>query len=83
MDGGGHRAHDTGVLLSLTTVPAWPIVGVAVAALALVVSRVTSGLTETICLGCGVDLKDLPRGEHGTICPGCGSVNEWVRLAGA
>ena len=64
-------------VISLTTIPAWPIVGVAVATLALAVNSMTSRLRQPICLGCGNDLNGLPRGEHGSICPRCGAVHQW------
>jgi hypothetical protein len=63
-------------VLSLTTIPAWPIVGVAVATVALAISRMTSRLSQPICLGCGHDLSGQPLGEHGTICPECGAVHQ-------
>lgn len=61
-------------VISLTTVPAWPIVGVAVAAAAVCVHNLAHRFSSTICYTCGHDLRGLPRGEHGTICPTCGSV---------
>jgi hypothetical protein len=63
-------------VISMTTIPAWPIVGVAVAALALVVNQMTSKLSQPTCYGCGKSLSGLPSGEHGTICPNCGSINQ-------
>ena len=63
-------------VLSVTTIPAWPVVGLAVATLAIVVNHLASRLSDPICLGCGNDLKNQPRGEHGTICPACGSIQE-------
>jgi len=65
-------------VISLTAIPAWPIVGVAVATLALVVNGMTSRLRQPICLGCGGDLTNQPRGEHGAICPTCGTVSLWM-----
>jgi hypothetical protein len=67
-------------VISVTTIPAWPVVGIAVATLAIVVNSMASRLSEPICLGCGLDIKDQPRGEHGTICPHCGSIQEWVGM---
>ena len=65
-------------VLSMTTIPAWPIVGVAVATLALAINQLTSRLSQPVCLACGQDLTGQPRGEHGTVCPHCGSIQEWV-----
>jgi hypothetical protein len=65
-------------VISVTTIPAWPVVGLAVATLALVVNQMAAKLSSPTCLGCGNDLKGQPRGEHGTICPHCGSIQEWM-----
>ena len=64
--------------ISLTTVPAWPVVGVAFAAVAVAMNSVASRLRvdESMCLGCGESLKDVSAGVHGAICPGCGAVNQ-------
>jgi hypothetical protein len=68
-------------LISLTTVPVWPVVGIAVAAVAFTINTVASRLTtgSTTCYGCGQTLVGAPEGEHGCICPGCGAINQ--RLA--
>lgn len=68
-------------LISLTTVPVWPVVGIAVAAVAFTINTVASRLTtaSTTCYGCGQSLVGAPEGEHGCICPGCGAINQ--RLA--
>lgn len=67
-------------LISITTIPAWPVVGVAVATVALVLNSLTREVSLAVCLGCGTSLAKAPTGAHGRICPGCGSVNE--RLVG-
>jgi hypothetical protein len=67
-------------VISLTTIPAWPILGVAVATVALVINQMTSRLRQPICLGCGHDLTGQPLGEHGTICPACGAVHQELAL---
>jgi hypothetical protein len=67
-------------VISVTTIPAWPVVGVAVATLALVVNGMASRLSQPTCLGCGGSLANQPRGEYGTICPSCGSVNQWLAI---
>jgi len=61
-------------VISLTTLPAWPIVGVAVAAVVVAVNGITSRLKTPICYGCAHDLTGIEAGEHGAICPGCGVV---------
>ncbi len=60
--------------ISLTTIPAWPIVGVAVAFVAVGINRIASRLAQPVCLSCGIDLGEQPTGEHGPICPSCGAV---------
>jgi predicted RNA-binding Zn-ribbon protein involved in translation (DUF1610 family) len=63
-------------LASVVTVPIWPVVGVAFAAVALVVNRVASRLDGPTCLACGADLSDQALGEHGVMCPSCGSISD-------
>jgi hypothetical protein len=63
-------------VIAWTTLPAWPIVGVAVATLVLAVNTISSKLQADACLGCGQSLAGQPRGEHGAICPSCGLVNQ-------
>jgi len=65
-------------LISLTTLPAWPVVGIAVAAVAFTINTVASRLTtgSTTCYGCGQSIADAPRSEHGCACPGCGAINQ-------
>lgn len=75
----GAAATALGVI-SMTTLPAWPVLGVAVAAVALVLNTITRGVTRTTCLGCGLGLDKAPEGSHGRMCPHCGAVNE--RLVG-
>lgn len=61
-------------LASLTTIPAWPVLGVAIAAAAMLVNTAATRLSEATCLGCGASTAELPKGEHGTICPHCGTI---------
>jgi hypothetical protein len=63
-------------VIAWTTIPAWPVVGVAVASVALVLNSLTSRLAPDVCLSCGVDIAQQPRGAHGRICHACGAVNE-------
>ena len=66
-----------GAFATITVIGApWlPVVGVAVAALAVSVSNLTKGLAEPRCLACGKGLENEPAGVHGVACPGCGAVN--------
>ncbi|MEX2217843.1 MAG: hypothetical protein WD749_03710 [Phycisphaerales bacterium] len=59
---------------SLTALPVWPLVGVAVAAVALGVSKMTSRLKQPTCWGCGGDLSREPAGSYGQVCPKCGTI---------
>lgn len=63
-------------IVAWTTIPAWPVVGVAVATAALVLNSMTARLSETTCLSCGTDLASVPSGAHGRVCTHCGAVNE-------
>ena len=62
-------------LVSIASIPVWPVVGMAVAAMALVVNGMTSKLSHSVCLGCGADLASQARGEHGVACPACGLID--------
>ncbi len=71
---------------AITLGPAWltlPIVGVAVAIVTVSVNKLTQRLSESVCFTCGQGLRDVPPGEHGKVCPGCGSPNQHrpMRLA--
>jgi hypothetical protein len=59
----------------LAGVPAWPAVGVAVAAACVSVGKLTSRLLKPTCLECGHDLTGVPGGGAGVVCPDCGSVS--------
>ena len=65
-------------VISLTAIPAWPVVGVAVAALALGLNNIAHRLSQPTCLSCGDSLSDAPRGEHGSICPKCGTISDRI-----
>jgi hypothetical protein len=62
-------------MISLTTLPAWPVIGVAVAAVALTVNRVASRLSDGACLGCGHSLTGKSSGGYGIACGECGTIN--------
>jgi hypothetical protein len=63
-------------MVSIPWVPLWPALGVAVAAVALVFNRAASRLDGPTCFACGADLRAQPLGEHGVICPHCGSISD-------
>jgi DNA-directed RNA polymerase subunit RPC12/RpoP len=69
----GVLATTVGVI-AWTTLPAWPVLGMAVATCVLAVNSLSSKLRSGACLGCGYSIANLPHGEHGVICPECGSV---------
>ena len=62
--------------ISLTTVPAWPVVGVAIAVAVVALNTVTARLNVPSCLVCGESVAEEPAGEHGVVCPSCGAVND-------
>ncbi len=70
------------VLLAATTAIAlsgitWiPVVGVAIAGVAVAVHKITHRLHHyDVCLSCGQSLADEPEGVHGIACPRCGAVH--------
>lgn len=67
--------------ISLTSLPAWPIVGVAVATVAVAVNKMTARLKTPVCYGCGEDITRLPSGEYGVICPSCGMMTPKALVA--
>lgn len=66
-------------IASILSVPAWPVLGVAFAAVAFCVHSMASRLSEPVCLTCGTNLSSEPSGERGVICKSCGTLND--RLA--
>lgn len=65
-------------VISLTALPAWPVVGVAVACAVMAVNHVASRLDAPVCLVCGSNLATDNAGEHGVACGSCGAVNQRV-----
>jgi phage FluMu protein Com len=65
-------------MISLTSLPTWPVIGVAFAAAAMVVNSVASRLTtdRMVCLHCARDLAHESPSAHGVTCPGCGAINQ-------
>lgn len=64
---------------AITLGPAWltlPIVGVAVAVVTVSVNKLTQRLGGSVCFTCGEEIGDVPPGEHGKVCPGCGALNQ-------
>lgn len=60
--------------------PAWlalPLVGVAVAAVTMTMTRLSERLSVQTCWTCGRDLAEEPSHEHGIMCPDCGSLNQY------
>lgn len=68
-------------IASVTTVPVWSVVGVAVVAVTFAVNTLASRLVHPTCLGCGMDLREERVGDYGVACPRCGTVNQaWKKL---
>lgn len=63
--------------LALSTAPWLPVVGVALAAVAVTVHKMTHRIhhADAACLSCSRDLSEEPTGVHGIICPDCGAVH--------
>jgi hypothetical protein len=62
-------------VIAWTTLPAWPVVGVAVATLLVAMNGITTRLAKDNCLACGKSLKDATWSEHGGICGHCHQIN--------
>jgi predicted RNA-binding Zn-ribbon protein involved in translation (DUF1610 family) len=57
------------------SLPLWAVVGAVVGTLLLTVNTMAAKLDTATCLGCGEDLTQEPAGEHGVVCPACGSIS--------
>jgi hypothetical protein len=68
-------------VLTWTAMPAWPVIGVAIAATALVLNTITKDLSQDRCLGCGDSIAQQPVGVHGRVCPKCGTINDRLALS--
>lgn len=64
-------------LISLTAIPALPVIGVAFAAAAVGVNSLTARLKQPVCHGCGEQIGDVPAGTYGVQCPHCGSLTQF------
>ncbi len=62
--------------VSWAALPIWPVIGFAVATIAMAVNGMTSRLDQPVCWTCGTDVSQQASGEYGVICPKCGSLNE-------
>lgn len=63
-------------LISISAAPLWPVVGVAVATVALFWNSMTSRLDKPLCLNCGDELNQTVGTQYGIICKSCGCLNE-------
>ncbi len=63
-------------VIAWSTLPAWPVIGISVAVVAVALNRVAVRLNEPVCWSCGGGMKNQPIGQHGSICPSCGAVNQ-------
>ena len=62
--------------LSLTALPAVPVIGVALITAAALVNGMTSRLAHPTCIGCGRDITEVAAGTYGVICPDCGAFTQ-------
>lgn len=60
--------------ITLAGAPWVPVVGFAMAAAWVSVSKLTTRLLQPTCMTCGKDLSGEPIGVHGIACPSCGSI---------
>lgn len=65
-------------VVAMVSAPAWPVIGVAVVTAAAMVSRATTSMTGQTCHACGDNLRGVPSGQYGSICPGCGAINQHI-----
>jgi hypothetical protein len=65
-------------VVSVTAAPVWPIVGVAVATVAVMWTNITSRLDRPTCLHCGHDIENQPGSQYGIVCDKCGGLSEPV-----
>ena len=62
--------------ISIATLPTAAVVGVAITAVAVVVSKIGAPFDEAVCHSCGDSLAGERAGAYGVICPGCGALSE-------
>lgn len=63
-------------VIAWSTIPAWPVIGVGVAVVAVALNSIGSRLEKSVCYGCGQSMSGQPIGERGSICPNCGTINQ-------
>lgn len=70
-------------LLSIWTLPAWPVFGVTFAVVAVAVNTLGARLSKPTCLNCGHDLSDAPASAYGVTCQSCGQIqaSTYARVA--
>ncbi len=60
--------------ISFAGLPLLPTIGIAFAAAAVSIRKMSARLDHPTCLACGHDLRDEPIGGHGIACPECGAI---------
>jgi predicted RNA-binding Zn-ribbon protein involved in translation (DUF1610 family) len=68
-------ATATTAAIVLTSVSWVPLLGVAMAAVAMSLNSVGAKLSKPTCMTCGEDLSGRPVAEQGVPCPKCGGLN--------
>lgn len=58
------------------TLPVLPVLGVAIAAAAVVVNQAAHRLIHPTCYGCGRDIASIDAGMYGVECPDCGVITQ-------
>ena len=64
------------------TLPVLPVLGVAVAAAAVLVNQMAFRLIHPTCYGCGRDIAKISAGTYGVECPDCGSITQVLPMGG-
>lgn len=62
-------------LIAWAALPVLPVVGVAVATVAVMINSLTARLNEPLCRDCGQDLRRESLSDYGVACPRCGLIN--------
>ncbi len=68
-------------LIAWAALPVLPVVGVAVATVAVMINTVAARLDEAMCRDCGQDLVGEAVSDYGVVCPRCGLLNPPARNA--
>ncbi len=63
-------------VISIAALPMAAVVGVAITAVAVAVSKIGAQFDQAVCHSCGENLQGQRAGAYGVICPNCGALSE-------